>query len=81
MTVSKPPAVGPLHLKSYSYTSIDAILRNRPNEKPLDNEAPATLPKMRHGNVRGGSYYATSQRDPATGTRAQQRDETEGRAC
>jgi len=68
-------------LGSFSYKSIDAILKNRLDEKPLDSEAPAALPKVQHENVRGGSYYAAPERDPATTTGTQLHDESEGWAC
>ena len=62
-----------VQLGSFSFKSIDAILKNRLDERPLEAQQPALLPKTSHENVRGGSYYAAK---PAV------RDEKEGsRAC
>lgn len=59
-------------LGSFSFMSIDAILKNRLDERPLEAAPPAALPKVRHENVRGGSYYASQSapRDEAEGSRA-----------
>lgn len=65
-------------LGSFSFKSVDAILKNRLDERPLETPEPAALPKTRHVNVRGGSYYA-GKPDTATATVAQ-RDGRSG-AC
>lgn len=49
-----------VQLGSFSFKSIDAILKNRLDERPLEAQQPAVLPKVRHENVRGGSYYAAT---------------------
>jgi transposase len=47
-------------LRSFAFKSVDAILKNRLDEQPLEAPQPAVLPKVRHENVRGGSYYAAT---------------------
>lgn len=47
-------------LGSYTFKSVDAILKNRLDERPLESSEPASLPKARHENVRGGDYYAAA---------------------
>ena len=60
-------------LGSFSFKSVDAILKNNLDQQPLDTPEPTLLPKTPHVNVRGGSYYAIK---PTT------QDEKEGnRAC
>ena len=61
-------------LGSYSFKSVDAILKNRLDERPLEAQQPATLPKVRHTNVRGGTYYAAA-------CRARDEDEARRNAC
>lgn len=65
-------------LGSFSYKSIDAILKNRLDETPLEAPQPAVLPKVRHENVRGGDYYATTAptatASPTRAHRDQERD-------
>lgn len=46
-------------LRSFSFKSVDAILKNRLDQQPLDTRPPASLSKVQHKNVRGGNYYAT----------------------
>lgn len=46
-------------LGSFTLKSVDAILRNRLEQQPLEDAESATLPKAMHANVRGGAYYAT----------------------
>ncbi len=46
-------------LRSFSFKSVDAILKNHLDQQPLDTRPPASLPKVQHENVRGGKYYAT----------------------
>jgi transposase len=45
-------------LGSFTLKSVDAILRHNLDSQPLETAEPATLPKVTHVNVRGGSYYA-----------------------
>lgn len=47
-------------LRSFAFKSVDAILKNRLDEQSLEAPQPAVLPKVRHDNVRGGSYYAAT---------------------
>jgi len=48
-----------VHLRSFSFKSVEAILKNRLDQQPLEPAEPAILPKTSHVNVRGGGYYAT----------------------
>ncbi|MEX2535182.1 MAG: IS21 family transposase [Trueperaceae bacterium] len=61
-------------LGSYAFKSIDAILKKRLDEQPLETSQPALLPKARHENVRGGSYYATD-------SVAREEDDVRSQAC
>ncbi len=47
-------------LGSYSYTSIDAILKKGLDQRPLERPAAASTLKTRHENIRGGDYYTTA---------------------
>ena len=55
-----------VQLGSYAFKSVDAILKNRLDEQPLTTKLGST-PKIRHENVRGGSYYSTSGTPEETG--------------
>ena len=46
-----------LHLRSYSYRSVESILRTGLDRQPLPGEHPALPPHPGHRNVRGASYY------------------------
>ncbi len=50
-------------LGSFSFKSIDAILKNNLDKQPLPEPAPAPLPKAAHVNVRGAAYYDTNDRE------------------
>ena len=56
-----------LALGSYSFKSVDAILKNSLDQQPLMAPESASLPKASHVNVRGAAYYTN--------------DEQGGRAC
>ena len=45
-------------LGSFTFKSIEAILRHGLDQQPLHAPSPAALPKVAHANVRGGAYYA-----------------------
>jgi transposase len=47
-----------LALNTFSYRSIESILKNGLDSRPLPETTTAELPKIRHGNVRGSEYYA-----------------------
>lgn len=46
-----------LTIGAYSYKSIDSILKNNLDQKPLTNSQPLTTTKQTHENVRGGDYF------------------------
>ena len=46
-----------LHLRSYSYRSVESILRHSLDRQPLPGTEPAPAPHPVHGNVRGPGYY------------------------
>jgi transposase len=45
-----------LYYQAVSYRSINSILKNRLDEKPLGEESPVSKP-ISHPNIRGSSYY------------------------
>jgi len=45
-----------LHYQAVSYRSINSILKNRLDEKPLGEEPPVSKP-ISHPNIRGSAYY------------------------
>ena len=45
-----------LHIQSYSYKSIEAILKNGLDKQPLP-EPPSEPLSIEHDNVRGAGYY------------------------
>ncbi len=46
-----------LRLRSYSYRSVESILRTGLDRRPLPGDAPALAPHPAHNNVRGPGYY------------------------
>ena len=44
-------------LRSYSYRSVESILRTGLDRRPLPGDAPALAPHPAHDNVRGPGYY------------------------
>ncbi|HEY6314439.1 MAG TPA: hypothetical protein VIY52_27090 [Streptosporangiaceae bacterium] len=46
-----------LHLRSYSYRSVESILAHSLDRQPLPGTRPAPAPHPAHGNVRGARYY------------------------
>jgi len=58
-------------LGSYSFKSIDAILKNNLDQQPLMPPEAAPLPKVAHANVRGADFFAapTSSKE-SEGSRA-----------
>lgn len=48
-----------VHIGSYAYKSVEAILKNRLDELPLETQA-ESMPKVEHENLRGASYYASN---------------------
>ena len=46
-----------LALRSYSYRSVESILRHSLDRQPLPGAQPAPAPHPGHGNVRGPGYY------------------------
>lgn len=46
-----------LALRSYSYRSVESILRNGLDRQPLPGQAPELSPHPAHANVRGPGYY------------------------
>ncbi len=46
-----------LALRSYSYRSVESILRHSLDRQPLPGAQPAPAPHPSHGNVRGPGYY------------------------
>jgi transposase len=46
-----------LHLRSYSYHSVESILRHSLDRQPLPGAQAPPAPQPRHGNVRGSGYY------------------------
>jgi len=46
-----------LALRSYSYRSVESILRHSLDRQPLPGAQPAPAPHPAHGNVRGPGYY------------------------
>jgi transposase len=46
-----------LHLRAYSYRSVESILRNGLDRQPLPGQAPELPPHPAHANVRGPGYY------------------------
>jgi transposase len=46
-----------LRLRSYSYRSVESILRTGLDRRPLPGDAPALAPHPAHDNVRGPGYY------------------------
>jgi len=61
-----------VRLGSFALKSVEAILKHRLDERPLEAARAAALPKARHQNVRGGAYYAAASitRDDEEGTAA-----------
>lgn len=57
-----------VHLRAFSYRSIESILKHRLDEVPMDGQDPA--PRVPdHANVRGPAYYSAPSVDaPAAGT-------------
>ena len=47
-----------LALNTFSYRSIESILKNGLDSRPLPETTTADVPRIRHGNVRGSEYYA-----------------------
>ena len=45
-----------IHYQAASYRSINSILKNRLDEKPIEEEAPVSKP-ISHPNIRGSAYY------------------------
>ena len=56
-TGPRPPAPAPCALRSYSYRSVESILRTGLDRQPLPGDAPALAPHPAHDNVRGPGYY------------------------
>lgn len=50
-------------LRSLSYKSVEAILKNRLDQQPLELPAAAAMPRIKHENIRGGDYYASNTRN------------------
>jgi transposase len=46
-----------LHLRAYSYRSVESILAHSLDRQPLPGTRPAPAPHPAHGNVRGARYY------------------------
>ena len=46
-----------LHLRSYSYRSVESILRHSLDRQPLPGAQAPAAPHPAHGNVRGPGYY------------------------
>jgi transposase len=46
-----------LHLRAYSYRSVESILRTGLDRQPLPGQAPELPPHPAHANVRGPGYY------------------------
>jgi transposase len=46
-----------LHLRSYSYRSVESILKHSLDRQPLPGARPAPPAHPSHGNVRGARYY------------------------
>ena len=46
-----------LRLRSYSYRSVESILRTGLDRQPLPGDTPALPPHPAHDNVRGPGYY------------------------
>jgi len=58
-------------LGSYSFKSIDAILKNNLDQQPLTPPEAAALPKEPHANVRGADFFAApTNRKESEGSRA-----------
>ncbi len=47
-----------LHLRSYSYRSVESILKHSLDGQPLPDAQPARAAHPSHGNVRGARYYS-----------------------
>jgi len=45
-------------LRSFTFKSVEAILKHRLDQQPLEPTPAAAMPKLQHANVRGGTYYA-----------------------
>jgi transposase len=50
-------------LGSFTYKSLESILKNGLDQQPLDTPTANPLPKARHANVRGSTYFATSNHE------------------
>jgi transposase len=48
-------------LGSFTFKSVDAILKHGLDQQPLERPPAATTPKQRHENVRGSAYYTPEE--------------------
>ena len=69
-----------LALRSFSLTSVKAILKNNLDQQPLEPREPVATAKVQHPNVRGGAYYAAHANTRTSG-RAHGRTDRERDAC
>lgn len=51
-------------LKSFTFKSVEAILKHHLDQQPLEPAPAAPMPKLQHANVRGGTYYANPTTAP-----------------